>query len=291
MNLANVSWQTPFNGLQDRLTVSATMLRYQLGDSFQALNASGTAKSIGANWTRTLQRDHQNSLFGSLDFTRRVLDDIKEATSSSTSKTANVLVASLNGYSNGVFTLPNQLSDSMSYGLSYTMGHMRLDSTDSTVGSPRGHFDHVNTNISYQRALTGRWSAGFNAVSQYASQNQDSSERIGLGGPSAVRAYGSGEGSGDRGAVMQAEVRYAFNYNWQASGFYDSGVSTVQVTPAAGSTAPNSRHLAGAGLGLQYSLPRAARIKAALAWRTTSDVPQLDTDRKPRLWVNGVVYF
>ena len=118
MNLANLSWQTPFNGLQDRLTLSGTVLRYELGDAFQYLNASGTAKSISANWTRTFQRDYQTSLFGSLDLTRRVLDDVKQAVSSSTSKTANVLVASVNGFSNGVFSKAGHLSDSMGYGLS-----------------------------------------------------------------------------------------------------------------------------------------------------------------------------
>lgn len=291
MNLASLTWQTPVGGLRDKLSLSASYLHYKLGDTFASLQATGTAKTISANWTRALARDYNNSLYSSVDLARRVLDDDRAAAGSHTSKTANVLTASLNGFSNIENSAQNQkhLPGLLSYGLSYTTGHLRLDSTDSTVGAPRGAFGHLNSNVAYQQALTGRWSALLSGSSQYAAQNQDSGERMSLGGPAGVRAYGNGEGAGDRASIMTAEVRYAMNYNWQASGFYDTGFSTVQANP--NTTAVNNRHLAGAGLGLQYSAPRAARIKAALAWRTTSDLPQADTDRKPRLWVNGVIYF
>lgn len=285
MNLANVAWQIPLGGLSDKLTLSATTLRYKLGDAFQYLNATGTANSVSANWTHIFARNYQSGLYGSFDLTRRMLHDNKETPFLQTSKSANVITVSLNGYVNG----EGRLANALAYGLSLTAGNTKLDSTDSTAGAPQGSFNHINSHLSYQIPMSGRWSAMLSGYSQHATQNQDSSERLSLGGPTGVRAYPSGEGAGDRGVVASAELRYLLTNTWQLSSFYDTGFSTVQANPA--STALNQRHLAGAGIGVQYSLPRAARLRTSLAWRVTDDAAQLDADRKPRVWVSGVIYF
>ncbi len=119
---------------------------------------------------------------------------------------------------------------------------------------------------------------------QSASKNLDSSEKISLGGGGAVRAYPTGEASGDAGVVAQLELRYSAGA-YAPFVFVDGGSIKTNANPAADAT-NNKRSLSGTGVGLRYQR-NAWSADATLAWRHTGGTAQADTsDPKPRVWVN-----
>ena len=93
---------------------------------------------------------------------------------------------------------------------------------------------------------------------QRASRNLDSSEKFGIGGSGAVRAYPAGEASGTQANLFSIELQRDFQWNKQAykfSSFYDVG--EVDKEKHATSTGLNSYKLQGIGLWLGASYPNA----------------------------------
>jgi hemolysin activation/secretion protein len=120
---------------------------------------------------------------------------------------------------------------------------------------------------------------------QLASKNLNSSEKFSLGGVNGVRAYPQGEASGDQAWMTNLEIRHNFDPTIQGLMFYDAG--SVKINKFQFSTSDNTRHLAGAGLGANTSL-FGAQLKAYLAWRTSSSLPNSEPvtlKRNPRLWL------
>ena len=106
-----------------------------------------------------------------------------------------------------------------------------------------------------------------------------------LGGAGGVRAYPSGEASGDAGVLTQLELRYNTG-SYTPYVFVDGGSIKTNVKPAP-AVINNTRNLSGSGLGLRYQRVMWS-VDSTLAWRNTGGAPQADTssDPKPRIWVN-----
>jgi hemolysin activation/secretion protein len=122
--------------------------------------------------------------------------------------------------------------------------------------------------------LAGNFSllASFNG--QWASKNLDSSEKMILGGPNAIRAYSGSEAQGDSGWYGSLELRY----DWpggsplgalQLQGYLDAGQvrlhQDTQGLPIATATGRNSYGLAGAGLGVSLTKPGSYMLRAGVA--------------------------
>lgn len=145
--------------------------------------------------------------------------------------------------------------------------------------------------------------AGLNG--QWAGKNLDSAEKFTLGGASGVRAYPSGEASGDDGTIAQVELRAdlpinGFNALWQGFLFYDHGQITVNHTQfVAGGLTPNNYSLKGWGLGL--NITRAGLFQVRGMWATKiGDNPGrnlltgADADGRSdrsRFWLQAVTLF
>jgi hemolysin activation/secretion protein len=146
-----------------------------------------------------------------------------------------------------------------------------------------------------QQYVKERLSLFLSISGQLANTNLDSSEKFSLGGANGVRAYPSGEASGDEAWLGTAELRYTMPVTneggmWQLTAFYDTGRSHIekhQVTPG-----ENHRSISGAGIGINYIMPGSYMIKANYAWRLGNETPQSDgTFGKGHLWLQGVKYF
>src|SRR6185503_13767388 len=95
---------------------------------------------------------------------------------------------------------------------------------------------------------------------QFASKNLDISEKMGLGGPYAVRAYPVGEAYGDEGYFVNLEARLRLPKFSQSMpgqvhlvGFVDAGRVKINRDPWPGAGAPNHRSLGATGLGLTWA--------------------------------------
>lgn len=139
------------------------------------------------------------------------------------------------------------------FGLTYG----QLDWTQGKFNGPvpdpsktNGDFTRVSYDLVRQQSLKRRLSAYARLNGQLALDNLDSSESFSLGGPYAVRAYPTGEGTGDEGMLAQFELRFHYTERISPFVFYDIGRVRLENDPTA--AGKNDRSLSGLGLGLRY---------------------------------------
>ena len=134
---------------------------------------------------------------------------------------------------------------------------------------------------------------------QQASKNLTSAEKFSLGGPNGVRAYPTGEGSGDTGTMLTAEMRYIvpefklMGGDLTVSGFYDVGVIHADEKPLPASLT-NRRSIGGYGVGLSLGKSGDFILRSSLAWRSNrGNLPVSDPaySSSPRLWLQGIMWF
>ena len=140
---------------------------------------------------------------------------------------------------------------------------------------------------------------------QYASTNLDVVEKFQLGGANGVRAYPSGEAIGDKGLMLNLELRKSVAKTkageFGVFGFYDAGSITqfTNLYPAA--IAPYSRNhysIKGAGVGASLVNNEFGSVKVVFA-RKIGDNPNpsatgMDADGKSdksRILIFGNILF
>ena len=167
------------------------------------------------------------------------------------------------------------------YQLDSLSASMQVNSQDSWMGGgensanlqvTRGLVDYETDKTDGTEGLFTKWRLSLNRKQkvdaaqmlmlsyqrQRASRNLDSSEKFGIGGSGAVRAYASGEASGTQASLFSIELQRDFEWNKQAykfSTFYDVG--EVEKEKYATSTSLNAYKLQGIGLWLGASYPNA----------------------------------
>lgn len=220
--------------------ISASRLRYQLAGAFSVSGASGTAATWGLDASYPLVRNAQDTLTlrSGLDF-KRLRDEIPNA--------LNLLkrneVAEL-GLS---FETRDRWGGLSAGSVAASLGHLRAGA------DPTREWRKATLQLVRQQAVSGPWSAYARVSAQAAGNTLDSSEKLGLGGAGAVRAYAPGEVSVDQGHFAQLELRYATDFtggNVTASLFHDAGRG--QINRAQASQAGNLQNLHGTGLGLSW---------------------------------------
>ena len=101
-------------------------------------------------------------------------------------------------------------------------------------------------------------------------KNLDSSEKMSLGGVSGVRAYPSGEASGDEGYKFSFEVQYDLSrpdmdFDLIGTLFYDYGkIRQYKDSSNITLTTPNEYNLS--GWGVSFDLIANERVKLNLGW-------------------------
>ena len=138
-----------------------------------------------------------------------------------------------------------------------------IDKTDGTEGL----FTKWRLSVNRKQKMDATQMLLLSYQRQRASRNLDSSEKFGIGGSGAVRAYASGEASGTQASLFSIELQRDFAWNKQAykfTTFYDVG--EVEKEKNATSTGLNSYKLQGIGLWLGASYPN---LWGQSQWRVT----------------------
>jgi hemolysin activation/secretion protein len=136
-----------------------------------------------------------------------------------------------------------------------------------------------------QQSLGGPFSVLLRAAGQHSSGNLDSSEKFGLAGPNAVRAYAPGEATVDQGTLVALEARYALDYlggSLQLGLFHDRAQGRISRAPLVDTN--NNPKLSGSGLAVQWSGGDIA-LSASLAWRGPRQPTAEGGDPSPRLYL------
>jgi hemolysin activation/secretion protein len=154
------------------------------------------------------------------------------------------------------------------------------------LGSRRFDFYKAEPAIAYVQAITPSIRATVQMRGQWASRSLDSSERMGLGGPSAVRAYDQNAASVDDGLIFSIAASKSIRSLPGAAVqvFYDDARGrTRQDGPIPGAFV----RLQGYGIGASYS---GKRVAAQLSYAMRAGHPLAQTARQ-QTWVTVSTIF
>jgi hemolysin activation/secretion protein len=214
------------------------------------------------------------------------------------------LVAGLNGY------LYNSDRSSISYNTNLTFGRLKINdatqsASDSTAARTKGSFEKLAFNISRNQSLPELFNTNWlvSVDGQTANKNLNSSEQMSLGGPYAVRAYPTGQGSGSQGVIIKTELQYPYDKNLSFGPFVDVGFIKQYIntyTDWQGQTrAKNDYSLAATGISAKYKYNE-FNVDGTLAYRigdnplrtTTGEQLNADNDyKKVQAWLRASYSF
>lgn len=241
-----LAFSLPVGGDGLRYGFSMNRLQYELGGAFAAIGAVGSADSYGIDASYPLVRTLDHNLRVKLGAETKRLRDQIQAVGLGGLKRSDVIEATLSfDDRSNRFGLPAVSAGNVVA----TLGRLRV--TESFR-----RFNKLNAQLLHQQLLGGPFSLYGRVAGQYASGNLDSSERFGLSGPFAVRAYAPGEASVDQGALLTLEGRYALDYlggNLVLGLFIDHAEGRFAKRPLAGAVADNDVRLSGAGISVQWN--------------------------------------
>ena len=293
-----------YDGL--KLALNASKLNYQTLSSFSSTNQSkGDAKTYGANFTYPVFRTDRVSVNAKVGYeTKDYLNtNVLTAATISDYKIDN-MTAGLNGF------LYNNDQSSISYNANVTFGRLKIndaaqETSDNTSAKTKGSFEKLAFNISRNQPLPDLKNTNWliSVDGQTANKNLNSSEQMSLGGPYAVRAYPTGQGSGSQGVILKTELQYPYDKNLTFGPFLDVGFIKQYIntyTDWQGSTrAKNDYSLAATGITGTYKYNE-FNVNGTLAYRIgdnplrTSTGEQLNADndyKRVQAWIRASYNF
>lgn len=269
---------------------------YSLGEQFESLQATGTARSWGAGvtypWFRTAQYNLRliaNGEYRELEDRIASLDIVNE-------KSAHTLQWGASGdmrdaiFGGGLTAFQALMTNGQ-----LNIHTPSLKTSDAQSARTLGGYKKLTVALNRLQTVTEDMRLVMTYMGQQASDNLDSSEKFSLGGISGVRAYPPGEAAGDDVHLFQAEARLNGG-TWRGgqivpSAFFDMGASRINHEPWPTFTGVNYRKLAGAGLGLEWSRPGQLFMRGWYAHKIGNEPALADADRDWRIWVQAGVLF
>lgn len=303
-----VGYTVPLGSRGLKASLAYTGMHYDLVGPLASLNGGGDANTIDTGLSYPIIRSRTLNLNSSLGFSCKLLTDYL---SGITIRDKNLQIGTI-GFSGDVY---DKLMGGgySSWQLGATIGKLDLSGNaadyqgDQLTAKANGIYAKLTYAANRLQKVSDRINLLASYSGQYAFKNLDSSEKYNLGGPSGVRAYPTGEGSGDTGGIFTAELRYSLPLppklgSYQLTGFYDAGHITLHETVWANSISStsnkNSYWLQGAGVGLSFTTGSFLSVKATWA-RTIGDNPGRglsgkDADGRSeqnRFWLQTMIYF
>ncbi len=261
----------PLGGDGWRGGASLSRLSYQLAGNFKPLVAVGTADTLALDASYAMRRSVDTNVNAKASYEhKRLRDEVRR-------------VGTITRKRNELFELTGSADHRDD------IGGVSAASITATLGmlqqaGPATEWHRLSAQLARQQALAGPFSAYLRLAGQTTGTALDSSEKLGLGGPGAVRAYAAGEAAVDRGYVAALEARYTLDYlggNLVWSLFRDQAAG--DITRGA-TSADNHVSLSGTGLGLAWQGPGLG-LNASLAWRGAR-LPTADPrDPQPRFFL------
>ncbi len=298
LNYARASYQAQFG--KATAGVAYTALNYRLGEEFASLQAHGTAEIASVYGRYPLIRSRNTNLYALIGFDAKTFQDkVDNPPPSVTDKKARVWMASLHGNHRDNFG-GGGLS---SYSLTWIPGEIDILTpaaltADAATAQTNGHYDKLAFHASRLQSVTERISLYAAIDGQFASKNLDISEKMGLGGMYAVRAYPVGEAYADEGYIVNLEARLLLPKFSQSLpgqftliGFADTGTVTLNKNPWPAAAVPNERTLSGAGIGLTWQDYNNFVVNAYWAHKLGNAVATSAPDKNGRFWIQGVKFF
>jgi hemolysin activation/secretion protein len=287
MTYGLISSQVPVSGNGLVLGASLSEMQYQLGNEFANLMASGNAKTGDVWLSLPLIRRQQQNWYVQLSREYKYLLDFKGAFESVSDKTIEL---------NSIGLMGNYVDEWWGVtqtNTTFSSGRLRLDAMSAAVDLSNdglrtsGAFKKFSYFFQRQQRITPSLTLGTKIVGQFAGKNLDASEKLAIGGPQAVRAYGPEDANGDDGWVASIEVihtPHSFPES-QFFMFFDAAKVNIAHTPRAGSLfTSNKRRLSGAGIGFRSRLRDNLSLVASAAQPMSNESSALNS-KSIRAWL------
>ncbi|HZV85050.1 MAG TPA: ShlB/FhaC/HecB family hemolysin secretion/activation protein [Brevundimonas sp.] len=289
------AWQVPVGDAT--AGVAWTHMQYDLGREFSALEAGGEADIFSLFASYPLIRSRAANLYAMASLDAKFLRDEIGLVSQVSDKEIRAVTVGLRGDSRDGFGGGGWNAGS----LSWTAGELDIESpleraADAISARSQGGFNKLQYALSRLQSVHGPLSVYGSVRGQIATDNLDSSEKMGLGGAYAVRAYPEGEAYGDEGYVATVEARLALDAwtrplagQFQLIAFVDAGEVDFAHDPWVGGS--NHARRSGGGIGLNWFGPDDLIIRAAYARRFNDQISTSGPDETGRAWFQIVKLF
>jgi hemolysin activation/secretion protein len=210
-NLYNMNYSFPLNTNGLRAFAQYSTAHYRLGSYLDASPASHgdlDYYSVGLEYPLYLKQNFDLRLGASnnkYDF-KSFRNNLNVSNKSRVSNTF-YLKGKFNDYFNGLNFFNLSAHDGRT--IIDNLAEKNLDQSSSGEDT-LGDYQKVYFNFYRSQSILNDLKLDLNYVFQTASRNIDSSERLRVGGPYAVRAYATGEGLGTMGYMINADLKYYF---------------------------------------------------------------------------------
>ncbi|MGM3278072.1 ShlB/FhaC/HecB family hemolysin secretion/activation protein [Ralstonia sp. 24A2] len=280
--IGRVSYDMPVGTRGARAGVSVSRVNYTLGGLYNDLGeGNATVYSLYGSYPLVRTPSGNLDFNANLDYKRlsdSLFDDANQ-------RWASVVSAQVSGSrQGGLAGLPNIFQ----YQVGVTGGD--LHNQDAWNGAQtRGTYFKATQYAKLSQVLHRGVYLDLSVQGQQASRNLDGSEKMSLGGPSAVRAYSNDTVSADSGHIASAQLNAAvpFINGLTAQVFYDRARATVQKFVSRGA---NALTMEGYGFGLNYVLAKRAEFNLTHARRMGSH-SLLGQQHRAMTWFNAAVRF
>ena len=259
----------PLGAKGARLAFAHTKTSYKLKGEFDGFDGTATEDALTLSYP--LVRSRVSNLSASLSYKEKTLRDNKLGMLERKDVQVTPLVLNFDR------------RDNLGRG-GITYGAFTAVAGEMVQNGVTQSFSRWQLDVARLQRASESWNLFAHGVVQGTKDNLDSSEGFSLGGASGVRAYPTGEASGDKGWMVQLEARKSLGLA-QPYVFYDYGVTQVDAKPDPAASAAPDQVRAGVGVGLRIQHEQ-LNVNVALAWRTQGGEPkaEIGQDPKPRIW-------
>lgn len=278
MQYGSLNYALPLGSSGLRGNVGYALTGYELGREFSNLDATGTAGTTTVGLSYPIIRSVRSNLYVSGTYANKQLEDRINTTNTVDDKDSNSFTTALS------FDHSDDLGGMTFGNLGWTYGHLNVSNVAADVLNTRGDFHRFNLDATRLQRIVGNLSLALSLSSQWSDKNLDSSEGISLGGMSGVRAYPTGEATGDESVLGRAELRYAAGLATPFA-FFDIGRVWVDANPLPTNT-NNERNLSGIGFGSRFQY-QGFSLDSAVSFRLNGGAATADGTRNPslRAWI------
>lgn len=294
---ALLGYTTPVGNDGVKLGASASVLKYQLDRQTFQLDLNGQAATANAYALYPVVRSRNLNLF-----TLATLDH-KQYEDRNINSRARRSVQSLTVGTTGDFRDSALGGGVNTYDASLVTGRVTYQEGATSSLDDDATFTKFGYGFTrLQDLVTGRALVYASLRGQFAANNLDTTEQFRLGGPEGVRAFATGEGTGDIGAVASLELRFLPPEDWfgriarevVASVFVDTGYVQYRYRPRL-SNQPNATKntalFSGAGMGVTWVHGNDYSLRLSVAKPISGTPRSGDDPGKVRVVLQAAVLF
>lgn len=246
-----------------KAALAASKVNYRLVDpALSLLDAYGTAQGFSAAVTYPIIRTQLTNMGFSTQLNYQLINDYIFGQKFNEKHSKSVSVGLTGDMTRNYFKGIG--ASQIVWTTATTFGSLDIKNNDAKIvdasgAKTNGSFYRLNGSTSINQNLdivSPRLSAYLSMSGQHTTTNLDSSEKLVITGPTAVRGYAQGTVSADRGIVANAEIRYQLpNYQGLSSsvyGFYDVGHGKIYAKSYSSETNSQTVQAIGVGVTAQH---------------------------------------